>query len=66
MRRKNLSSETAETFVRRTNEQHYSLDHFIGELPAETFKELFAEQLCNPAANTEAEILCEKALLRIR
>ena len=64
--KKNLSSENAETFARRTNEQHYSLDHFIGELSTETFKELFAEQLCNPAANTEAEILCEKALLRIR
>lgn len=63
---KNLSSENKDTFKRRMNEQHYSVDHFIGELSVSQFCELFRAQMCNPTALSEKEILCEKALLRIR
>lgn len=63
---KNISGERDEVYGRSINETHYLTDRFISELPNDMFCEFFAEQLCEKNIRSDAQVLCEKALLRMR
>lgn len=58
---KNLSEVNIETLARDSHERQWIQDTFMRNLPAERFVQIFKEDMKNPNASSEKEILCEKA-----
>ena len=60
---RNISSISQETQNRHIHEEQWILDDFLFSLTEERFKQIFSQDMVNPAASTEMEILCEKVFL---
>lgn len=58
---KNLSEVSAETLARDSHERQWIHDAYMRKLSSERFIEIFREDMKNPDASSEKEILCEKA-----
>jgi hypothetical protein len=62
----NLSSPTPDRLVRLQNETYLILRRFLDDLPAELFREAFANELIRPDFVDGAEYACEQAFLFCR
>lgn len=60
---KNLSAVNMEAMNRARHEKMWIQDTFVSKVPAEDFARIFRNDLKNPQACEEKEILCEKAFL---
>ncbi|MBR5799825.1 MAG: glycosyltransferase [Lachnospiraceae bacterium] len=59
----NLSSVSPKTIIRDFHERQWIIDTNIWKMPSEEFIHIFREELKNPNAKSEKEVLCEKAFL---
>lgn len=60
---KNLSTISMETQNRDLHEMQWIQDSYIRKLSTEKFIQVFSQDMRNPQARSEKEILCEKAFL---
>lgn len=60
---RNLSTISMETQNRDIHEMQWIQDSYIGKLSTEKFVQVFSQDMKNPDARSDKEILCEKAFL---
>lgn len=58
---KNISERSTETEARNSHERQWIHDAFMRNLPAEKFVQIFSQDMKNPNARGEKQVLCEKA-----
>lgn len=58
---KNISEINAQTLSRDSHEKQWIHDTFMRNLPTEKFVQIFSEDMKNPNARSEKQVLCEKA-----
>lgn len=64
--RVNVSASSRENLLRHFNEESYIWYKIFSEMDGEFFKKAFSDQLINPAAHGDIEIMCEKFFILLR